>query len=287
MAYVFNPFLGGLDWTADGITDHGVLTGLSDDDHAQYALLAGRFGGQTLLGGTAASENLVLRSTAHATKGLVTIGNTSTGFLSLDETNRRVGINTGATSYALDVRGTPVDIGYLAKFEGLTSPYSTYILLVAAGANEQAGFSLFQSTHNEEWRYAVIGNGADSFRVSNTTSGNVWFMTVPGNMLLDSTHTSNPSTGSKVFILGDGTAPTGMASNTAGLYADDVSGTVNLFGINEAGETTRLTWGTPQTYAESNVTTDRTYDANATSLDELADVLGTLLADLRARGIIL
>ena len=279
--------MGGLDWTADGITDHGVLTGLSDDDHTQYALLAGRSGGQTLLGGTAASENLVLRSTAHATKGLVTIGNTSTGFLSLDETNRRVGINTGATSYALDVRGTPVDIGYLAKFEGITSPYSTYILMVAAGANDQAGFSLFQSTHNEEWRYAVIGNGADSFRVSNTTSGNVWFMTVPGNMLLDSTHTSNPSTGSKVFILGDGTAPTGMASNTAGLYTDDVSGTVNLFGINEAGETTRLTWGTPQTYAESNVTTDRTYDANATSLDELADVLGTLLADLRARGIIL
>ena len=37
-------------------------------------------------------------------------------------------------------------------------------------------------------------------------------------------------------------------------------------------------------YSASNVTTDRTYDANATTTDELADVLGTLINDLIARG---
>lgn len=47
------------------------------------------------------------------------------------------------------------------------------------------------------------------------------------------------------------------------------------------------TIATPQTYNESNVTTDRTYDANATSVAELADVLGTLLVDLRAVGLVL
>ena len=57
-----------------GVTDHGALTGLLDDDHTQYALLAGRAGGQTLTGGTAASENLYLRSTSHATKGDIRIG---------------------------------------------------------------------------------------------------------------------------------------------------------------------------------------------------------------------
>jgi hypothetical protein len=41
-----------------------------------------------------------------------------------------------------------------------------------------------------------------------------------------------------------------------------------------------------QTYAASNVTTDRTYNANSTTTDELADVLGTLIADLRAQGIV-
>jgi hypothetical protein len=44
---------------------------------------------------------------------------------------------------------------------------------------------------------------------------------------------------------------------------------------------------TSATYTESNVTADRSYDANATTLDEIADVLGTLIADLRAVGVVL
>lgn len=62
-------------WTAPsgGVTDHGALTGLTDDDHSQYLLLAGRSGGQTAIGGTAASNNLLLQSTSHATRGVVGI----------------------------------------------------------------------------------------------------------------------------------------------------------------------------------------------------------------------
>lgn len=44
---------------------------------------------------------------------------------------------------------------------------------------------------------------------------------------------------------------------------------------------------TGQTYSVSNVTTDRSYDANSTTLDEIADVLGTLIADLRAAGVVI
>src|SRR3990167_5004911 len=51
--------------------NHADLSLLSADDHTQYALLAGRSSGQTLIGGTAASENLTLQSTSHATKGQV------------------------------------------------------------------------------------------------------------------------------------------------------------------------------------------------------------------------
>jgi hypothetical protein len=43
-----------------GVSDHGALTGLGDDDHTQYALLAGRLGGQTLIGGTGVSDTLIL-----------------------------------------------------------------------------------------------------------------------------------------------------------------------------------------------------------------------------------
>ena len=44
---------------------------------------------------------------------------------------------------------------------------------------------------------------------------------------------------------------------------------------------TTTAWGTI-----SNVTTDRTYDADATSTAELADVLGTLISDLKTKGVI-
>ena len=42
----------------------------------------------------------------------------------------------------------------------------------------------------------------------------------------------------------------------------------------------------PSAYTPTNVTTDRAYDANATTIDELADVLGTLIADLQSIGLV-
>ncbi len=53
--------------------DHAALANLLADAHTQYALLLGRSGGQTLIGGTAASDNLTLNSTANGTKGNVVI----------------------------------------------------------------------------------------------------------------------------------------------------------------------------------------------------------------------
>lgn len=49
--------------------DHGNLNGLTDDDHTQYALLAGRASGQTLIGGSAASQSLTLTSNTATNKG--------------------------------------------------------------------------------------------------------------------------------------------------------------------------------------------------------------------------
>ena len=66
-----------LDWliakAIAAVVDHGVLTGLGDDDHSQYALLAGRSGGQTLIGGTASGNSLTLKATSHATKGPISL----------------------------------------------------------------------------------------------------------------------------------------------------------------------------------------------------------------------
>jgi hypothetical protein len=59
-----------------GVMDHGLLTGLEDDDHLQYLLLAGRSGGQIAYGGIASGEILTLRSTSFSTKGYVHVGPT-------------------------------------------------------------------------------------------------------------------------------------------------------------------------------------------------------------------
>jgi hypothetical protein len=52
-----------------GEIDHGLLAGLTDDDHTQYLLLAGRSGGQTAIGGTGSGDDITIQSTSHATKG--------------------------------------------------------------------------------------------------------------------------------------------------------------------------------------------------------------------------
>lgn len=55
----------------------------------------------------------------------------------------------------------------------------------------------------------------------------------------------------------------------------------NVFGPDV---TTAITGDPRSSFSPSNVSTDRTYDADSTSVAELADVLGTLIADLQANG---
>ena len=72
-------------------TQDGAGSGLDADlldglNSTAFAILAGQSGGQTLNGGTAASQNLLLTSTAHATKGKILFGNSV-----YDEANNRLG----------------------------------------------------------------------------------------------------------------------------------------------------------------------------------------------------
>ena len=59
--------------TSVGVTDHGALGGLLDDDHTQYLLLAGRAGGQLAIGGTGLSELLQLQGSSAANRGRVQV----------------------------------------------------------------------------------------------------------------------------------------------------------------------------------------------------------------------
>ncbi|MCP4377717.1 MAG: hypothetical protein GY794_16265 [bacterium] len=78
-----------------GVTDHGALTGLvPDDDHTQYALKAGRSGGQLLFGGTDPGDSLVLSSTSDATKGNIVLSTRSIYQDDLAILGPRLGIGT-------------------------------------------------------------------------------------------------------------------------------------------------------------------------------------------------
>lgn len=77
-------------------------------DPLLYALLGGRSGGQEIKGGTAASETLVLTSTAHATKGKVTAGT----YLTVDEVNARVGISKTSPTYKFHMEATADDYSH-------------------------------------------------------------------------------------------------------------------------------------------------------------------------------
>lgn len=120
--------------TLDNLTqittrDHGSLTGLSDDDHSIYALLAGRAGGQTLNGGTAAGDDLSLRSTTNATKGNIFFG--AAGTSTFDEVNNRWGFFTASP-------GAPVDIassGVVDPVLRLRGPNATDALAVSVENN--------------------------------------------------------------------------------------------------------------------------------------------------------
>lgn len=64
-----------------------------------FAKLAGTAGGQTLVGGTSAGENLTLQSTAHATRGKLLLGTSA-----YDEAANRLGIGVSAPTAALHLK---------------------------------------------------------------------------------------------------------------------------------------------------------------------------------------
>jgi hypothetical protein len=109
--------------TADVAPDHGLLLGLGDDDHTQYMRLSGRVSGQTLIGGTAASENLTLSSTGNATKGAIIFGDSRYN----EATNRLIlGAATGTGRINLPDAGT-------TSADGIT--FGTDVVLFRSGAN--------------------------------------------------------------------------------------------------------------------------------------------------------
>jgi hypothetical protein len=81
----------------------------------------------------------------------------------------------------------------------------------------------------------------------------------------------------RVITVGNVTGATGVAYD-AGTAGHAFTGDMGFYGTTPVAQSAA--------YTPTNVVTDRAYDANSTSTAELADVLGTLIADLQALGLI-
>lgn len=146
--------------------DHGTqLTGLSDDDHTQYALLAGRSGGQTLEGGTDASDDLTLSSTSNGTKGNIVMGSSV-----YDEVNNRLGIGESSPLYKLDTK-----VGAGSQNIWRAQRTGENIAVLVADASENSRFDLLDGSGNTDIRFNTGGdsyiNTGSSFGIGTTTPG--------------------------------------------------------------------------------------------------------------------
>jgi hypothetical protein len=82
-------------------------------------------------------------------------------------------------------------------------------------------------------------------------------------------------------VTGDLTAggDLGVTGNAViGGALDHNGATVGFFGVTPAAR--------PAAYTPTNVTTDRSYDADTVAIAELADIVGTLIADLQSLGLL-
>lgn len=109
--------------------------------------------------------------------------------------------------------------------------------------------------------------------------------TVGGNLILGGSGSSLPTSATATLVLQNGTAPGSSPADQTSFYSADWNGagTAAAHFRNEEGHIIKL--ARVATYTPSNVSTDRSFDADATTLDEIADVLGTVIADLQTLGI--
>ena len=115
----------------------------------------------------------------------------------------------------------------------------------------------------------MIGNDENALRFGAGTGGTdvKVYITQNGNLILNDSNV-DPATGTKCLIFGDGTAPATLDSNSCGLYGNDVGGTVNVFGINEAGEVTQLTGGIGYPTGQGGTVTQLTNKATGVTLSK-------------------
>ena len=114
------------------------------------------------------------------------------------------------------------------------------------------------------WNDAV--NSGQNFIKAERNGNSVKYVSFPTSPVGIGISTEPTANGSKVLFFGDNTADPTMATNTAGIYGKDVSGTVEMFAVDEAGNATQLSSHNPETgewrFYSKNTKTGRIVEVN-------------------------
>jgi hypothetical protein len=169
-----------------------------------FALATGISGGQTIYGGTSASQSLTLGSTTNATKGKILFGTSA-----YDEVNNRLGIGTVSPSTMLTLNRS----AGISTVQGGSANDSTLLLRVNTdGATANA----------IEFQYGSSGSYLGSRIVSEIVSGG-------GADLFFQTGTNGAGTyTSKMTIKRDGNIGIGVTSPGAKLTIEDTNKTIGV-----------------------------------------------------------
>jgi len=153
--------------TPDSEVDHTTISNLTSGDagHTQFVMLAGRVTGQTIQGGTAASENLVLESTAHATKGSVHFRD-----VLAPETNASFSGTWSGTDFG-DATHYIKDVYTKGEFKGFRLENFTSGTLPAASA-QNIGRVVYATDNSKA--YVDIGTAFKVLGVSKFIADTVW-----------------------------------------------------------------------------------------------------------------
>lgn len=126
------------------ISEHDQLGGLLDDDHTQYALLAGRSGGQTLIGGTGAGDDLTLVGTSGALSGARINMNSPVEFGPYEPTGALYGFNYAATeNFTSGFVGGGLNFSGNISFTNSTFIYESFRGAPTITTNVNPGFAAY------------------------------------------------------------------------------------------------------------------------------------------------
>jgi hypothetical protein len=212
--------------TASGV-DHGGLAGLADDDHAQYALLAGRAAGQTLTGGTGAGDDLTIRTSSHATKGSLLVGSSGTELV-VDDVNDRVASGTASPEGVLHLR------------KDSAGSKSTLLILhnrsSTASSEAELSFIASGTDYSTDRRVTISGVNVDGstgvdmvFRTSNGAApAEAMRIKAAGDVTFAASAKSTSATGGIGYATGAGCAVTQITSKSTGVTCNGLSGEITM-----------------------------------------------------------